>query len=139
MKPIISSYKHQNKQFIISIGTVLLIAGACFFGKAIIGYKVVALVLLMTVSVLAMLFDILPVMIAAVLSALLWNFFFIPPIFTFHIDNAEDVLMFSLYFIIALVNAVLTFKIREAENKSRDKEEKENENIKQGRIGVTQY
>lgn len=105
---------------------MLLIAIACFFGKAIIGYKVVALVLLMTVSVLAMLFDILPVLIAAVLSALLWNFFFIPPIFTFHIDNTEDVLMFSLYFIIALVNAVLTFKIREAENKSRDKEEKEN-------------
>ena len=31
-----------------------------------------------------------------------------------------------MYFVIALVNAVLTFKIREAENKVRDKEEKEN-------------
>lgn len=80
----------------------------------------------MTVSLLAMLFDILPVLIAAILSAIIWNFFFIPPIFTFHITNAEDVLMFSLYFIIALVNAVLTFKIREAENKARDKEEQEN-------------
>ncbi len=126
MKLVTSTYQFQSKQFSISIGTVLIIAGACFFGKDVIGYKVVALILLMTVSVLAMLFDIFPVMFAAVLSALLWNFFFIPPIFTFHIDNAEDVLMFSLYFIIALVNAVLTFKIREAENKSRDKEEKEN-------------
>ena len=34
--------------------------------------------------------------------------------------------MFLLYFFIALVNAVLTFKIREAEKKARDKEEKEN-------------
>ena len=73
-----------------------------------------------------MAFDILPVLIAAVLSALIWNFFFIPPIFTFHIDNAEDLLMFLMYFVIALVNAVLTFKIREQENIARDKEEKEN-------------
>jgi two-component system sensor histidine kinase KdpD len=34
--------------------------------------------------------------------------------------------MFLLYFFIALVNAVLTFKIRKEETKARDKEEKEN-------------
>jgi len=80
----------------------------------------------MSVSILAMLFEILPVLIAAVMSALIWNFFFIPPVFTFHITNAEDLLLFLLYFAIALVNASLTFKIREAEKKARDKEEKEN-------------
>ncbi len=72
-----------------------------------------------------MLFDILPVLFSAVLSALTWNYFFIPPRFTFHIDKAQDVLMFLLYFVIALVNAVLSFKIRKAESKARDKEEKE--------------
>lgn len=82
--------------------------------------------LLVTVSLLAMLFDILPVLTAAVLSAIIWNFFFIPPLFTFHIHDTEDVLLFLMYFLIALLNAVLTFKIRDAENKSRDKEEKEN-------------
>ena len=80
---------------------------------------------MMCVSILAMLFDIIPVLIAAILSALIWNFFFIPPIFTFHISNTEDLLMFLMYFIIALVNAVLSFKIRKEENKARDKEEKE--------------
>ncbi|MEO6894247.1 MAG: ATP-binding protein, partial [Ginsengibacter sp.] len=78
-------------------------------------------------SVVAMLFEILPVLLAAVLSAVIWNFFFIPPLFTFNIGNTEDALMFLLYFVIALVNAVLTFKIREAEKKARDKEEKEKE------------
>lgn len=110
----------------MSIGLVLISAIACFYSSKILGYTVIALILLMTVSFIAMLFDILPVLVAAVLSAVIWNFFFIPPIYTFHIDNAEDALMFSLYFLIALVNAVLTFKIREAEKKSRDKEEKEN-------------
>lgn len=81
----------------------------------------------MTVSVAAMLFEILPVLLAAVLSAVIWNFFFIPPLFTFNIGDTEDALFFLLYFVIALVNTVLTFKIREAEKKARQKEEKENE------------
>lgn len=79
----------------------------------------------MTVSFLAMVFDILPVLFSAVLSALLWNFFFIPPIFTFHINNAEDFLLFLLYFIIAAINTVLTYELRIEEKKARDKEEKE--------------
>jgi two-component system, OmpR family, sensor histidine kinase KdpD len=113
-------------QFLISIALVLFTSISCYFGSQFIGYKTVALILLVTVSIVAMLFDILPVLSAAVLSALIWNFFFIPPIFTLHIDNTEDLLMFLLYFFIALVNAVLTFKIRKEETKARDKEEKEN-------------
>lgn len=104
----------------------MFVSVICFISASYIGYKVVALILLMTVSLLAMLFDIMPVLVSALLSALIWNFFFIPPIYTFHIDNAEDLLMFCLYFVIASVNAVLTFKIKQAEKKARDKEEKEN-------------
>lgn len=112
-------------QYLISIGLVVLVSSLCFAAAAFIGYKMVALILLMVVSVSAMLFDILPVLSAAVLSALVWNFFFIPPLFTFHIDNIEDIGMFLLYFIVALVHATLTFKIRKAEQQARDKEEKE--------------
>jgi two-component system, OmpR family, sensor histidine kinase KdpD len=112
-------------QYTISIICVLSVSIACFYSAAFIGYRVVALILLVTTSLIAMLFDILPVMIAAILSAIIWNFLFIPPLFTFHITNAEDLLMFLLYFVVAMVNAVLTFKIRDAEKKARDKEEKE--------------
>lgn len=73
-----------------------------------------------------MLCDILPVLVAAILSALIWNFFFIPPQFTLAIKNAEDALMFLMYFVIALVNAVLTSRIRKAEKEAHMKEEKEN-------------
>jgi len=118
-------YSLQN-QYIISIALVLLTSIACYFGSQFIAYKTVALLLLVSVSITAMLFDILPVLSAAFLSALIWNFFFIPPIFTFHIERTEDLLMFLMYFFIALVNAVLTLKIRKEETKARDKEEKEN-------------
>lgn len=105
---------------------VALISTVCFFLTDVLGHRMIALLLLFGVSVLAMLFDIIPVLTAAVLSALVWNFFFIPPIFTFHIDNAEDSLMFLMYFVVALVNAVLTFKIRKQEKMIREKQKKEN-------------
>jgi two-component system, OmpR family, sensor histidine kinase KdpD len=109
----------------MSTVAVVLVSGICFYVTPVTGYKVVALLLLMTVSSIAMLFEILPVLVAAILSSLIWNFFFIPPRFTFHISNAEDVLMFALYFVIALVNTVLTIKIRQAEQRAHDKEDKE--------------
>lgn len=109
----------------ISIALVFIVSIICFFSSKYIDYRITALILLMTVSIIAMLFDILPVLLTATLSGLILNFFFIQPLFTFHITNTEDILLFLIYIIIALVNAVLTFKIREAENKARDKEEKE--------------
>lgn len=111
-------------QFFISIGLVIVISGACYFLSGYMGYKVVAFVLLLTVSLIAIVFDILPVLLAALLSALIWNFFFIPPKFTFHIGSAEDGFLFLMYFIIALINAVLTNRIRKIEKQVREKEEK---------------
>lgn len=96
----------------------------CYFSVGIIGYKAVALILLLVVSVNAILFDIFPVILSALLSALIWNFFFIPPILTFHIGSPEDALLFLMYFVIASINAVLTFKIREVERKEREEAEK---------------
>jgi two-component system, OmpR family, sensor histidine kinase KdpD len=115
----------KRNQYVVSITAVIFVSGLCFAAAGFLGYKVVALLLLVTVSLLASIFDIFPVLIASTLSALIWNFFFIPPLYTFHIDNAEDILMFLMYFVIALLNSTLTFKIRQAESKVRDKEEKD--------------
>lgn len=111
-------------QLLISIGLVLLVSAVCYFLSDHIGYKVVAFILLLTLSLIAIVFDILPVLVAALLSALVWNFFFIPPIFTFHIGSAEDGFLFLMYFIIALINAVLTNRIRKIEKQVREEEEK---------------
>ncbi|HET6992437.1 MAG TPA: ATP-binding protein, partial [Bacteroidia bacterium] len=113
------------KQYIISVVSVLAVAGICFSLSEIIPYKIVALILLVSVSLIAMFFEIWPVLIAATLSALVWNFFFIPPRFTFAIHEAEDVLMFFMYFVIAILNGVMTFKIRQVEKASNKKEEEE--------------
>jgi two-component system sensor histidine kinase KdpD len=114
------------KQFLVSIVLVCSVSAICYFLSAYIGYRVVAYILLVAVSLIAMIFDILPVLFAALLSALIWNYFFIPPKFTFSIGSPEDALMFMMYFVIATVNVVLTYKIRAIEKEEQQKEEKEN-------------
>ncbi len=90
------------------------------------GYRVAALILLVTVSLLAITFDILPVLLSAALSAFIWNFFFIPPRYTLHVSSTEDTILFIMYFIIAIVSGVLTYKIRQVTKQAQLKEEKAN-------------
>jgi two-component system sensor histidine kinase KdpD len=114
----------QTQQYLLGVLSVILVSAVCYFLSDFIGYKVVALILLFTVSVVAMFFDIFPVLLTALLSAIIWDYFFIPPKFTLYVSKAEDVLMLLMYFIIALVNAVLTHKKRQWEKIARSREEK---------------
>ncbi len=86
------------------------------------GYQSVAMILLLCVAFLPLYFGPGPVLLAAGLSALLWDFFFIPPKFTFYVYKAEDILMLALYFIIAIVTSVLTSRIRTREYAVRNRE-----------------
>ncbi len=111
-------------QIVISMLFVLIPAWVCYLFASSISYYAVALVLLFSVSVAAILFDFTPVLIAATVSSFAWNYFFIPPTFTFHIGNTEDTLMFVMYFVIVSINAVLTSEIRKIENKAGKEREK---------------
>lgn len=114
----------KKKQYLFSVLTVCAVAAICFALHNYIGVEVVAFILLLTLSVIAMFFDILPVLLTALLSALIWDYFFLTPRLSWHIGNTEDRIMLSMYFVIALVNAVLTSKIRQVEKLARQKEEK---------------
>jgi len=113
-----------KKAYLISISVVASVALLGLLLHDLIGYRVVAFMLLVAVSVLAMFLDIIPVLMAATLSALIWNFLFIPPRFTLSVGTGEDRMMLLMYFIIAMINAVLTYKIRQMENVVKAKEEK---------------
>lgn len=121
---ILSFVRNKNFQYIFSVTITILTSLICFIVSDYIGYKTVALILLLMVSLLAILLDVVPVLLSALLSALIWDFFFIPPHYTFHVDTTEDALMLLMYFIIALVNGVLTTRLRKIEKISQNKEEK---------------
>ena len=114
----------RSKQIAFSIILVIVNSGICYAFNYIIDYKIVAFILLLTVSFLAVVFDILPVLLAAVLSALIWNFFFIEPRHTFMIHSVEDTVLLSMYFLVATINGILTYRMRRIEKQAMEKEEK---------------
>lgn len=75
-------------------------------------YLAAGLVYLLAVILLSLRIGRGPVLMAGVLSALTWNFLFIPPRFTFRIQKIEDGLLFGTYFVVALVAGQLTARIR---------------------------
>src|SRR4051812_30439545 len=77
-------------QLMESLSVVSIISALCYAMASYLDYKVVAFILLLTVSIVAVLFDILPVTITAIVSALIWDYFFIPPHFTLHVGSTED-------------------------------------------------
>ncbi len=112
-------------QYLVGIGSVSIVALLCNYILGEAEYHVVALILLLVVSILAMFLDILPILLAAVMSALLWNFLFIPPEFTFSISTPQDALLFLMYFVIAVINGFFTSKIRKMENLTNQRKERE--------------
>jgi two-component system sensor histidine kinase KdpD len=116
----------QGRQYGLSLALVIVVALLCYPVAGLIGYRSVALLLLFALSLLSLRMSLYPTLAAATVSALVWNFFFIPPQFTFHIDSVEDGLMFVMYFIVALLNGVFTARIRRAEELVRQKEERAN-------------
>lgn len=98
---------------------VFTIASLCWGGLSYTGYMFVALVFLLAVVLAALRFSRGPVLVMATLSALCWNYFFIPPRFTLFISKAEDWIMFGMFFIVALSMGSLTSRLRMREAAER--------------------
>jgi two-component system, OmpR family, sensor histidine kinase KdpD len=120
------SFTSDIMQYLLAAMIVIVTAMICFAIKGIIGYQVVSFVLLFAVSILAFFFGTGPILLSATLSALIWDFFFIPPPYTLHVDKPVDMLMLIMFFIIALLSGVLTSRIRRQEMKIRIREERTN-------------
>jgi two-component system sensor histidine kinase KdpD len=121
-----SSHSSLSKYLIAAV-IVYLVGVVSYFFQAQIGYQVISLIFLMVVAILPLAnFGIGPVLFTALISALSWNYFFIPPHFTFHISKPEDALMFITYFIVASITGTLSSKIRIQQTLLRKREEKTN-------------
>lgn len=80
--------------------------------EPIIKYQAVGFLLLLAVILVATFVRRGPTLFAALLSAFAWNYFFIPPKFTFYIKEVADVMMIIAYFAVAIAASFLTSKIR---------------------------
>src|SRR5258706_5142645 len=110
-------------QYLVAAGVIGATGLVNLALMALAGPRVPGLVFLVAVVLLALFVGRGPVLLAGALSALAWNFFFLPPRFTFIIARAEDGLLFCTYFVVALVLVQLVALIRAQADAERRPEE----------------
>ena len=104
------------KQYVAAVAGVAALTVACWLLTPLTGYAAISLIYLLGVLLAGMVLGRGPVLLVATLSALSWNFLFIPPRFTLHIAKLEDALTFITYFIIALTVGGLTAQLKAREH-----------------------
>jgi len=118
------SARSRPKEYATAFATVAAVTIAGLVCKEWIGYSAVSLFFLTAVILLGLFVGQGPILVAATLSAVTWNFLFIPPVFTFRIDKFEDWLMFGIFFVVALVTGRLTGRLRAQERVERQREQR---------------
>jgi two-component system sensor histidine kinase KdpD len=112
------------REYLEVLGTLATLTVLGLFMVSRTGYAVVGYLYLLAVAGLSLRVGRGPVLAAGILSAVVWDFLFIPPIFTFVIGKLEDRLMFGTYFAVALISGHLTSRIRTQERNERMREDR---------------
>ena len=111
------------RDYALAVGAV---AGITVFNEWMrkwVGYQSLGLIYLVGISALAMLLRRGPTLAAAAMSALAWDYFFEPPLFSLRVGSVEDALATIVYFVIALIIGNQTSRLRDKEASERRREQ----------------
>ena len=108
--------------YAIVAGIIIGVAILSRLALPILGYRAVGFFFLLAVLGIGSYASIGPILLAAAMSALVWDFFFIPPPGTFYITEVADVVMTVAYFVAAATTGTLTHRIRRRERMIRRQE-----------------
>jgi two-component system sensor histidine kinase KdpD len=111
------------RQYLLMVTVFLLVTIFCLISMPVIGNRGVELLYLAAILLLSLISRPAPIVMLAVISSLAFNFFFIPPRFTFAIASVEDILVFALYLLVAAVTGFFSsgLRSREALLRKRDR------------------
>jgi two-component system sensor histidine kinase KdpD len=112
----------QRRQYLIAlfaVASVTVVDLLLFNALPWLGYQAVGLTELLVVLLIAAYLGRGPALLAAAISAVSLNFLFIEPRLTFTITHLQDVILFILYFAIAIFTGNLTARIRAQERQTR--------------------
>ncbi len=112
--------KHQSrkeqatsaKDYVFPLASVLTVSILCYPFTNYLGYQSVGLIQLLNLMLIPFYAGRRAIIFAAILNSLIWNFFFIPPLFTFEIGQLHDVLTLLLNFGIALTSGLLVSRVK---------------------------
>jgi two-component system sensor histidine kinase KdpD len=110
------------KEYLYAIATVIATGLLSAAIATWIGYRAVGFVFLFATLGFSLFASLGPILLCAALSAVVWNYFFIPPVGTFVINEAADWFMCAAYFVVAAATGGLTHLIRHRERMLRKRE-----------------
>ena len=106
--------------------TLWVVLGLTALGEFLVpwmGYRAIGFVYLLGVLGVGFASSAIPVLFCAALSAVAWNFLFIPPKFTFMIQEAEDLMMCLSYFVTAAIVGLMAHRMRRHEKLIREQQD----------------
>jgi two-component system sensor histidine kinase KdpD len=98
--------------YLKSLGIVVIGLGAAELIQPYFGIENVDLVLLTSVVAVAVRYGLWPSLLATVAASLCYNFFFIPPIYTFTITDPTNVAAFVLFTVVAMLVSNVAARVR---------------------------
>ncbi|WP_369721591.1 DUF4118 domain-containing protein [Bradyrhizobium sp. LLZ17] len=98
--------------YVKALGIVLLGLGAAELIQPRFGIENVDLVLLTAVVAVAVRYGLWPSLLATVAASLCYNFFFLPPIYTFTITDPTNVAAFVLFMVVAMIVSNVAARVR---------------------------
>ena len=100
------------RAYIATIGIVGVALGIGLFLQQFLNVANIALVFLTAVLVSAIRFGLFPSLFACLVSVLAYNFFFLPPIYTFTIADPENVVALFFFLVVAVIASNLAGRTR---------------------------
>ena len=107
--------------------SVLSILAVTVFGYVLTPYldlTNIALLYLLPVLISAVRWGRGPAFLASFLGVLAFNFFFVPPIFTFEVANVQHFFALVIFLLVALVTSTLATKLRDEMHKATEREQR---------------
>ena len=106
----------------VAVVTASTLVAWVAFGRSMLPDVVMAY--LLGVVVVSMRFGYAPSLLAAILSVVAFDFFFIPPYLSFAVSDLSHLLTFSVMFVVAVVISHLTKRIRDQADSARIREQR---------------
>jgi len=101
---------------------VALASGASGLVRGILALPDLVTIYLLVIMIVAVRFGRGPSILASALSVLAYDFFFVPPFFTFAVARPQHVLTFAMMFVVGLLMSALTSRIRRQAQEARVRE-----------------
>jgi two-component system sensor histidine kinase KdpD len=96
--------------------------GVAYLGRTVVAPADLVMFYLLVIMIVAVAFGRGPSLLASALSVAAYDFFFVPPYFTFAVSDTRHLLTFAMMFAVGVLISGLTLRLRREEQHARERE-----------------